>query len=184
MTDEAPKTEQPTPERLAEEMRAPPSAAPEPMKLTAAEQRANAARTNAYLDMAKAKAALMRQALSVSEIGMPNGGKLYVPAAPADLMQIIENQEQRLTQLQIALDVITELILTSELVSAFENPQWNKDDPASPQRLLKSAEITREKFWLWCAKNAEVTASVLTRALLSQGAQGVKGAVSGILRKQ
>jgi hypothetical protein len=176
VTDEAPQTEQPTPEA------APP--APQPVKLTAAEQRANATRTNAYLDMAKAASALMRQALSVCEMQMPNGGKLYVPASPADLMQIIESQEQRLKQMQIALDVLTEMILTSELVSAFENPQWNKDDPTSPQRLLKSAEITRENFWLLCARAAEGTASVLTRGLLSQGAQGVGGAVGGILRKQ
>jgi hypothetical protein len=174
MTDETPKVDQPLPEQATE----------------GDEQRAGAARTNAYIELAKITAQLMKAALSICELPlvMPSGGvgKIVVAASPIDLAAVIESQEHRLKQLEIALNVLMDMMLQVDFVAAVDNPTYDATDPNSPMKTLKSAEINRTNFYLACAAAAERTASLMRRALLSQGGNlqgGIPGIVGGILRK-
>lgn len=153
--------------------------------LTEAETRAAAARTNAFMDLAKVTGQLIRQAVSIAKLDMMATRTILVPAAPADLMAVIESQEHRIKQLEIGFGALVDMILAVDLVAAVDNPDYKPDDtegvPMAP-KILKSAEITKEHFFLVSAISAERTAAMLQRGLLSGG--GVSGAVAGIIRKQ
>jgi hypothetical protein len=143
----------------------------EPDKLTTAEQKAQVYRTNAYLELSKLTAELMKIAVSVVTLDVGKG-KLMVPAAPADLCTLVAGLQHRVQQLEISLQAIVDMLLQSNLVIAVPNP----DDPAAAPPLALS-NINREQYWLMCGQAAERTAGLFRRGLLSQGS-------GAILRKQ
>jgi len=152
-------------------------------KLTPQEQRANAHRTNAYLELAKITQQLLNATTGCVQVqvgvppqskgDLPGNAIVTIPASAEQLATWVAGTEMRVKQLEIGLNAIVDMLLGSRLVVAV--PIEGAPEDASPG--LEVSKINREQYWLMCALSAERTASTLRKGLLSAG-QGQ------ILRKQ
>jgi hypothetical protein len=148
-------------------------------KLTTAEKRASTARVNAYLELAQIMGKVLAPVGGVVQAEM-GGTKLFLAADPTAVAQAIIGMEHRLKQLEIGFGVLVDMIVQTPLIqgTAHEQEEGSKEPPRLE---LGFTNLTREQFWLLCARSAEHTTAVMQRGLLSQGA-GVAGAVKGILK--
>jgi hypothetical protein len=132
-------------------------AAPQHSELSEAEKRANAERTNAFMDMAQL----------TDKVVEASGGNI-------DALMLLKSFKQ----LQVAVDALAELLLAAPLVQVIQAPEASSDaNPDQPKQLkLGPHPFNRETFWRLCAKKAESSNSLVRRAILSQGAQVGAGA--------
>lgn len=150
-------------------------------ELTAQEKRANAERENQYLDMGKMTAKAMERALALIQLQIPGVGNLIVNASPADLMQVVAMQQQRIAQLEVSLGAVVDLLMFTKLVAIagedeIDNPveELREKVPKVPRYFMGPAPITLERYWLLCAASAEKQAALLRRGILSAGSGGDK----------
>ena len=137
----------------------------------AAEKRALAARSNAYTEMAKAVQQVLNTNLALTTIppGALDKAALVVPLAPAAMMELIAGLQHSVKQLEVSLSVLADMLLEEAHVCAVTDPRAQPDDKAPP--MLAPSKLTLENYMNRCAKAAERTASIITRGILSQGAQ-------------
>jgi len=127
-------------------------------ELSAAEKRANAARINAFQALAKVLGQILQPVVSVVEVPLEGNRKILLSTCPAELAQIVAQQQLQLRQLEINLQCIVDMLLQSALLVA------------GPDGAPVRSNITMEQFWLLCAQSAEKLADTMQRGLLSQGA--------------
>jgi hypothetical protein len=126
----------------------------EPRKLSPSEERAQVRRDNAFRDLAaivnKIQApmlAVVETQLMMNQLPHPVPVKVLLPSAPIDMAQMLAQLWHKTKQLEICINVINSMILEKELINI-------------------------EEYHNRCAKEAEETARVMTRGLLSQGQGG------------
>jgi hypothetical protein len=159
-----------------EKKAAPPAEEPAPdQKLSGAEKRALAARSNAFNDMSKALVKINQQTLGVA---IDPTGKFMVFANAQAVSEVLNGMVQTIRQLECSLSALADLVLSEKHVQAVPFPDTDpNDEKAAP--MLGPSKITREEYWLRVAALAEHHASTLNRGLLSAGAGA---AVSRILK--
>lgn len=145
----------------------------------AAEKRAAAARDNAFVEVSKVLVESLKTPLGVlpaTVLGFAQEGQppvplqLYLPLAPHAMMETINQMQQRLTQLDIAVGALIELLLEERFVVGIPDPQATADQKAPP--LLSESKLTREEYFNRCAKHATTAASAMRRMLLSRHPAG------------
>jgi hypothetical protein len=152
--------------------------------LTAQEKRAQAYRLNQFADLQKLDGELMAHACSQVKVTVREG-EVLIPAAPNDLMVLIQGMQHKIRALEINVGVLTDMVLQShlarlvprkgseaQLVETTRDPELEE----GAQLFLKAAGFTvidsllnLEQFWIMTGKSAEATLAQLRRALLSQG---------------
>jgi hypothetical protein len=120
--------------------------------LTASEKKAQVERDNAFRDLSIAMGNLAQAPLSVAHIDMVPGGKIVVHASPGEISNLLMQLNLKLSQVQICAEVLTNMYLQRH-----------------PEEIKPFMELT--------AKAAEATASMMNRALLSQGAPQKPGLI-------
>jgi hypothetical protein len=140
-------------------------------EFNAAEKRALAARTNAFIAMGKAIQTILAQNLALTTIppGALEKAALVVPLAPTAMMETIGTMQMTVKQLEISLGTLVDMLLEEAHVCAVADQRAEADDKAPP--MLAPSILTRENYLNRCAQSAEKTASLMTRGILSQGQQ-------------
>jgi hypothetical protein len=128
-------------------------------KVTAAEQAAIARRTNAFNELGALQNQGMGAVLALLKVelpaGLPSGAQFFLQANPAGYGETIASLTVQFKQLSVVVDVLIDL-------------------------LMKGEAVTLERFMTLCAQSAERNASLLRRAMLSQGVQ--QAANAGIVK--
>lgn len=126
-------------------------------KLSAAEEKADIARTNAYQAMAKQFA---------DSVAASNG--------QVDLMGFM----QAFKQLQIAVGVLTDLLLEQHMAALVPHKVPPPPESGIMPLGIEPHPLTREAFWLACARAAEMNTSLMFRELMSRGIKRADGSPS------
>ena len=134
---------------------------PSTKKMSAAEERAQVNRDNAFMDLAKIAnkisgpmLATLEMTLLAHDLAGPKPVKVVLHYAPVQVSEMLASFSHIIKQQQIVLNVLLNMLLEKNVLGV-------------------------EEYMDRCAKDAEATTKLMTRGLLSQG-QG--GGLSGILR--